>query len=661
MEAKPYPEEKRRNLIKKDKEDFIAFLREVTDGEGKQFIQQKLLPSQGGGFRAGNARTRHIQLQLAVPTLIRNLKKEQELANSDSSIWSKFKDAWKAWVISHPELNQILLESFDNSSDFDENHKCIVPPNSELDIQCFKTLLEMSRNNQIDQETIQRFYEYGYFLPSDEIEALIEKAPPQAELERQQHLAVLPDRVNELSETIDLLNSRIAEIASTDKTTQKLNQQITAVTKSFESQLSEINSNFNKRIKRINSWLTKVEKSVTSVGESVTSLETQILAAEFINDMNQKITQLDQRVQKHVESHVESTEVRLDQINKAIVEIKTMQREQNRTTSAPRIAHQSVQIGENYAVKLGEDREPYQDENDYLSDFAFSLGRFGITEAADDEAAAAIHLAMKAFSALEVADARIIDVWQLMCDNHVHVTKIDVEMGWLGLQDWFPKLFSQECFGEQLRQMDLDISVRKMLQGSDMLWAIHLNNCDRSFPESYLPKFLDWIDDFSAGGVRVFLTRSLGINRCEINQDVYDRVARLSKPQGPEPIVARNLRPSGLIVTQSQWESWCQPSADTNPQHDSQLAFLDRLRARVEYIGAQIPIGLLREIQRYLQLSHNILAPSRAFDWALTFRLLSWIGNRRELIDTVRNLINQENSELPHFLEGLAQANEEDE
>ena len=374
--------------------------------------------------------------------------------------------------------------------------------------------------------------------------------------------------------------------------------------------------------------------------------------------MDQKITQLGQRVQKHVESHVESTGVRLDQINKAIVEIKTMEREQNRTTSAPRIAHQSVQIGESYAANLREDREHYQDEDDYLSDFAFGLRRFGVTSS--DETAAANHLAMKAFSALEVADTRIIDVWQLMCDNHLHVTKIDVEMGWLGLQDWFPKLFSQECFGEQLRQMDLDISVRKMLQGGDMLWAIHLNNCDRSFPESYLPKFLDWIDDFSAGGVRVFLTRSLGINHCEMNQDVYDRVARLTKPQGLEPIEARNLLSSDLVVTQSEWESWCQQAANANLQHDGQLTFLHQLRTKIGNMGSRIPTVVLREIQHYLQLSHGILAASKALDWALTFRLLPWIENRRELIEIVQNLINQQNSELPHFREGLVQASEED-
>ena len=191
------------------------------------------------------------------------------------------------------------------------------------------------------------------------------------------------------------------------------------------------------------------------------------------------------------------------------------------------------------------------------------------------------------------------------------------------------------------------------------IYAHPSNNCDRSFPESYLPRFLDWINDFSGGAVRIFLTRSSGINRCEMNQDVYVRVARLSKPQGPEPIEVHNLRSSSLIVTQSEWESWCQPSADVNPQHNSQLTFLDRLRAKVEYMGSQIPIGLLRDIQRYLQLSHDILAASKSLDWALTLRLLPWIGNRRELIHTVHNLINQENSELPRFQEGLVQASEE--
>ena len=122
--------------------------------------------------------------------------------------------AWTAWIKSHRELYKFLLE-IDNAADFDDNGKCSAPPNSELDIQCFKTLLEASRNNQIDQETIRRFYEYGYFLPEDEIEVLIAKAVPRAEIERQQRLAALPDQVERLSEAIKRLDARISEIEST--------------------------------------------------------------------------------------------------------------------------------------------------------------------------------------------------------------------------------------------------------------------------------------------------------------------------------------------------------------------------------------------------------------------------------------------------------------
>lgn len=648
MEAKTYPEEKRRNLIKRREEDFIAFLTEVTDSKGRRFIRQQLLQSQVDGFRRGRA-----PLTRTVPIFIRDLKKEQELTDSNSVIWNKFKDAWKAWVISHHELNQILLESFDNEIDFDENRECIAPPNSELDIQCFKTLLEANHNNQIDQETIQRFYEYGYFLPSDEIEVLIEKALPRIEIERQRQLAILPDQVNQLFEAIDLLNERLFAIESTDETTQKLDQQIAAVVKSFESQFADTKSSFNRTVSQLQS----INSRISMVEESVKSLHAQLSDTDFVDNMKQTIARLSQRLQESTQSF----KIRLDGMEGTINQIKTKQQKQHRTTNAPQIAHQSVHIGERYAGKLGEDTEHYQDENDYLSDFMFSLGRFGVTDSNDDETAAAIYLAIKAFSALEVADTRIIDVWQLMCDNHLHVTKIDVEMGWLGLQDWFPKFFSEECFGEQLRWIDLDFSVREMLETGDMLWAIHLNNCDRSFPESYLPRFLDWINDFSGGAVRVFLTRSAGTNRCEMNQDAYVRVARLAKPQGLEPIEARNLISSDLVVTQSEWESWCQPDANTNLQHDGQLTFLHQLRTKIGNMGSQIPTVVLREIQHYLQLSHGILAASKALDWALTFRLLPWIGNRRELIEIVQNLINQENSELPHFREGLAQANEEDE
>ena len=55
------------------------------------------------------------------------------------------------------------------------------------------------------------------------------------------------------------------------------------------------------------------------------------------------------------------------------------------------------------------------------------------------------------------------------------------------------------------------------------------------------------------------------------------------------------------------------------------------------------------------------MAKTPALDWALTLRLLPWIGNRRRLIDAVLNIVNDGNQELPHFREGLQVVSEADE
>ena len=644
MEAKPYPEEKRRHLIDRGNENFIAFLEQVEATKEGQRALKSLLPTKVKGFRPG-----HAPLKRTVPILIIELKKESELSNSSSLIWASFKNAWAAWVRSHDELNPILLE-LDNAVDFDEKGECTVPPNSELDIQCFKHLLDASENHLVDKETIERFYDYGYFLPSEAIEVLIEQAHPRAEIERQRRIAALPALVDQLFEDINSLNSKLSAIESADITTKTLNQRTAEVIDSFERQLSETKANFNKSVgqlkQSINSRLSKVE-------DSVKSLETQLADAQFVESVRQEIEQLGQTI----EESVHSLRTRQDGLDKKFAEIETDREEQHRMTNAPRIANQAVRIGGRYNSQLREDNEHYLDEIDYLWNFTGCLRRFGVTNSGEtgDEMAAAIHIALKTFPALAVNDTRIFKVWQLMCGNHLHVTEIGVEMGWLGLQDWFPELFSQECFGEQLRRMDLDISIRRMLEIGDMPWAIHMSNCDRSFPESYLPRFLDWIGELSDGEIRIFLTRSSGVNRCGTTQDVYARVARLLAPEKLEPIEARNLQPRD-ILTRHEWKSWCQPNHAV-----PQVEFLNQLQEAIENAGTQIPLSLLCEIQRYVQLSHGILETTKALDWALTLRLLPWILYRREAIETVWNLINQGNHKFPRLQKELLLENKENE
>ena len=198
-----------------------------------------------------------------------------------------------------------------------------------------------------------------------------------------------------------------------------------------------------------------------------------------------------------------------------------------------------------------------------LLDFRSNLRQFGVTDSEDT--VKAIHVAMKAFPALEIADARLMKIWRVMCSNHLYLTTINVEMGWLGSQDWFPYLFAEECFKERLERTDLELSIRRMLELGDMPWTIHFGNCDRSFPESYLSSFLNWIGQFCKDGIILFLTRCSGTNRCETNEDFYERVARLPEPDNRPPIESVNLPDSKIALTLSEWVNWCLP----NPNADS--------------------------------------------------------------------------------------------
>lgn len=349
-----------------------------------------------------------------------------------------------------------------------------------------------------------------------------------------------------------------------------------------------------------------------------------------------------------------SFETRLNTIESTIVQVRSGRIDE------PRIANQAEQIGQKHKTQLRRKNERYLNENHYLLDFSSNLRQVGVTDS--EETVRAIHVAMKAFPALEVTDARLMRVWRVMCWDHLHLTTLNVEMGWLGLRDWFPNLFAEECFNETLERSDLEASIGKMLELGDMPWAIYFRNCDRSFPESYLPSFLNWIDQFCKGGIVLFLIRCSGTNRCETNGDFYERVARLPEPDNPHlTSKSVNLRDSEIVLTLSEWEDWCHPHPDADSLFENQFAFLTQLESEIADKGIQVPMELLSEIQHYLRLSHEILAPTRAFDWALTVRFLPWIGNRHELIDVVQNWVKETNPELDHFQEGLQAARESDE
>lgn len=657
MEAKPYPEAKRRILIERSVENFVAFLEEVTVSEGKTFIRNQLLERNVNGFQPG-----HAPLTLTVPRLISNLRDEQELTNPNSTVWNMFNGTWRYWVESHRKLNEILLE-FDNSVDFDENHQCIAAPNSELDSQCFEVLLEASLNNQVDQETIRRFYEYGYFNQCNQIEDIINEAHPREEIERRQQIEQLPDQVDRLRQEIEELRTQISNLELINELEQVLDQRIAEVQQSFENQLAQLNvsenvSQLKELIESLKSQIGEVDTSLKTRLDKLEKLqvETDSGIDEFVNLTERESTLLKQQIQ----NINQSVEERLDSMDSAIAENNSMVEKQNQT-NVPRTAHQAVEIGRRYESKLASETGRYENEEKYLEKMSIFQQKFGLTnlEEKDDseEIAAAVHIAMKAFPALEITDDRLIKIWQLICGDHLHITKINVELGWLGSQDWFPGLFSEECFDKRLEKIELDISIRKMLKSGDMPWAIHLNNCDKSYPDSYLPSFLDWIKKTCGDGMKVFLTRCSGTNRCITSEDFYERVARLPKPNEQAPIDVRHLEDIH-VVTHSEWVSWCRPDIGVEANFEKQFDLLKKLQTIIENMEVQLPDKLIPEIVHYLRLSHNVLVPTSAFDWALTLRLLPWIEKQTEIVDSIYSRDNWEEWELPHFYKGLQKARE---
>ena len=681
MEGKSYPEVKRRILINLSTAEFIEFLKEVEDQEGRLFIRNQLLQRRVPGFRDGNA-----PFTRTVPQLITKLRNEQELTNPDSAIWNSFSNVWMYWVKSHQELDTTLT-AFDNGADFDENHNCIKPPNSELDIECFKFLLVASRKASLHQEMVRRFYKFGYFNEDERIQNLINQIPTHDEIERREQLERIPNRIDELSQTIDRLfqniedlNVQVSAAETVNESEQRLTQLITEERQYFDTNLQEFQQNvmenyelcstrfsdielyieahstqlddFANRVSTLESMFSELQRSINSLQNKLTEIQ-PLNRQEISQLVNQRvqgeINQLDLRIL----AEVGDLETRLNTTEAAVSEI------QSEITDGPRVSAQAVRDGEQFRTGLERKIERYRDETEYLDRFCSYLRRIGIVDSGDEEISTAIHIALKAFPAIEIADARIMRAWQLTCDYHFKLpTTINVEMGWLGLQDWFPDLFARQCFGERLEPAELETSIKRMLELGNMLWAIYFRYCDRSFPDIYLPGFLDWMSSSWHSGIRTLLIRCSGTNRCKTNEDFYERIARLPKPKNHEPIESGNLKPSKIPLTLSEWHAWCQSNLDINNQYATYYDRLEEMRSAVENSGRQIPRVLLREIQRYLRLSHNIMAKSHAFDWALTLRFLPWIENQPRVIDSVLSIMDQENDDLQHFYEGLQQAHE---
>lgn len=604
---KPYPEEKRKILVERsvnDIDDFVVFL-EGVKGTEASLLQNIVTPPKG--FSKNRKLKPNIRRSL-FQQFISKLRGTEEGPSSNSVVWHQFEKIFGWWVKSQPDLFKIIKD-FKNDADFEKESKKIVDPNSELDIRCFKVLLEANRNHQINKETIRHFYEYGYFVKDEKIEDLINHALTKKEIDHNKRLSELPDKVDELFQTIADFESRISDVESANELKQALNAQLAELSESLEKSLQKLNRRISELDNELNKGLTKTKSNSTQMGKL--SKEVNSIKSRF-SDLKKSVNSLENKRQ---------------------------------TTESPRIAHQAVQIGKK-ASSLVKNRKRQKNEDNYLEEFGIPLWLLGITEPQDSSKAKAIHVALKAFSVIEITDPRIIDAWKTACGNNLQVTTLDVGMGWLDTQDWFPSYFSVKCFGEEMRLIDLDSSVGEMFNSGNQLWAIDIRNCDRSYPESYLPDFLRWIDKHRSYA-KVFLTRCFGENCCNTSFEVYNKVGKLPKPTKMQSIEPVTLPVSKAIVDKSGWEHWCQPADEKLYQTEIQL--LDKLQPEIE----NIPLTLLQDIRSYLLLSHQIFDPDKALDWALYLRLYPWLAGRSEIEDKLFDFIKQNDLELRRTTDAL--------
>ena len=152
MRPKPFPPEKRVSLAQKSFEEFAQLFHELP-----RSVQEELVSDKRIGFRRGSAARRANLQQLWGEA------NQPESAHYEKA-WDVYGRIWQAWVVSQSPL-QTLLEQFDNSRDFQDSTPGSL--NTALDVECFRYLTIASLKGSINQEMIQRFYDFGYFQPDN--------------------------------------------------------------------------------------------------------------------------------------------------------------------------------------------------------------------------------------------------------------------------------------------------------------------------------------------------------------------------------------------------------------------------------------------------------------------------------------------------------------
>lgn len=282
MRPKPYPPEKRRYLEER-RNDVVRFIRELPEHDAREVAGK--LPPIRKGFRIGQPS----ELQERLRRFALNMQRW-----SDDE-WGLFQEIWLKWIRHQPNLRQIIDE-YDNSEDF--KGETPVPPNSELDIGCFKRLVDASREWKIARETISKFYTYGYFVPDERLEELISAARSEAELRPVRDIEDIKGRLQAIDQVVAGLTSGMEEIQNKQSGVHVDVKELSSRVKTLDEALQRNTEQLNecKRVIRkledqvrdsVEKWA-KVEHSVREWSISKSAYEHRIEVIRFEFDRYRK-------------------------------------------------------------------------------------------------------------------------------------------------------------------------------------------------------------------------------------------------------------------------------------------------------------------------------------------------------------------------------------
>ena len=294
MKPKEIPKSKHSLIAQKSKEEFLDLFHELKVKTYKDF--RDLLPPVKG-FQKQSKKG----VEQGLVKLHQYICRPPKNPSSVKTSWEAYNAFWRSWVISHDDLFQVL-ENFDNEDDF-EKGKVKNPPNSELDIKCFEHLVNANHEGRIKKDTIQQFYEFGYFEEDKKIEGIISQAKSDELLEREKVLDQLPMQIEELNDKIEQMSAGILDATSIQET---FSQKIGKVAEELEGKQKVSVRELRKELTSIDKKLEKTQQAVKTLSDkSKESITTEILSSleEHLDSIDKLILKKEDHevVEKNIE------------------------------------------------------------------------------------------------------------------------------------------------------------------------------------------------------------------------------------------------------------------------------------------------------------------------------------------------------------------------